>query len=440
MSKLSILERTLRRRRLGTVLAVCGLVVLSAGHARAADGAAVGKNASTAGAVVVRQAGGKEWKTLAPDAVVHSGDLVVGLPGAALVAGKGAVRLSLVSDLGHLSPVPVIENAIVLHDAPGVDLDFTLDRGRVDVANARQQGPAKVRVHFRKEAWDLTLAEPGTAVALELYGRWPPGIPKDPKPQPNSAPDAECVLLVLKGQVDLKAGSTEYALHAPPGPALFQWDTTSGAAAGPRRLEKLPEWADPRAVGADAARVQAVRTALARIQKRLASEPVVTALTETLAANDPAERRAAVYCFGGLDLLDRVLDALSDARHADVRESAVLALRHWIGRAPGQEAKLHDLLVERHKLSPRQAEIVVQLLHSPDEQQRSRPELYETLIAGLQSRQLAIRELAYWHLSRLAPAGKKIGYDAAAPEAQRQAAVERWKKLIPEGKLPQSDK
>jgi hypothetical protein len=437
MSEHSILEEAAPRRRLGTVLSVCSLVLLASGPVRAAEGrTAVGKNASPAGAVVAREAGGKGWQALAPDAPVHSGDLLVGLPGAVLVGPKGAVRLRMVSDLGRVSPFPVVENAVVLHDNPSADLAFTLDRGRVDVINARDKGPAKVRVRFRKEDWDLTLTEPGTAVALELYSRWPAGIPSNPKPQPDSAPYAGLVLLVLKGQVELKVGSTEYGLQAPPGPASFRWDSISGAGPGPERLEKLPEWADPEALGDDPARVKAVRAALDRIEKRVAREPAETALTESLAANDPAERRAAVYCLGALDYLDRVLDALADAKHADVRESAVLALRHWIGRGPGQDLKVYNALTERHKLTPRQAEIVLQLLHSPDEDQRREPALYERLIAGLRSSQLPIRELAYWHLTRLAPAGKKIGYDAAAPEVQRKAAVEQWQKLIPEGKLP----
>lgn len=437
MSEQNLLEPSARLRCIGTLLSVFSLTLLPGGPARAAEGrTVVGKNASQAGAVVAREAGGKEWRALAADAPVHSGDLLVALPGAALVGPKGAVRLALVSDLAQVSPFPVVENAVVLHDNPAVDLDFTLDRGRVDIANAKAQGHARVRVHFRKEVWELTLAEPGTAVALELYGRWPPGIPANPKPQPNSAPDAELAVLVLKGHIHLKAGATEHALQAPPGPAYIQWDSTSGASAGPGRLEKLPTWADPEAVGEDPARVKALRAALARVQKRLATQPVESALTEALNAADPLERRVAVFILGALDFPERVIDALNDAKHADVRESAIPALRHWIGRGAGQDMKIYNMLSERQKLSPRQAEIVVQLLHSPDQRQRSQPELYETLIASLQSSQLAIRELAHWHLIRLAPAGKNIAFDAAGPAAQREAAVKQWQQLIPEGKLP----
>jgi hypothetical protein len=54
----------------------------------------------------------------------------------------------------------------------------------------------------------------------------------------------------------------------------------------------------------------------------------------------------------------------------------------------------------------------------------------------LNHRNIAIRELAHWHLVRLAPTGEDIPYDAAAAKAERDKAVAKWKKLIPTGQLP----
>jgi hypothetical protein len=47
-----------------------------------------------------------------------------------------------------------------------------------------------------------------------------------------------------------------------------------------------------------------------------------------------------------------------------------------------------------------------------------------------------VRELAWWHLYRLAPAGRSIRYDPAGPDAERDKAQAEWKKLIPSGQLP----
>jgi hypothetical protein len=59
------------------------------------------------------------------------------------------------------------------------------------------------------------------------------------------------------------------------------------------------------------------------------------------------------------------------------------------------------------------------------------------LINYLDHSKLAVRQLALWHLVRLVPEGKAIGYDPAAPAAVRQKAIKEWRQLIPEGKLPQ---
>jgi hypothetical protein len=39
-------------------------------------------------------------------------------------------------------------------------------------------------------------------------------------------------------------------------------------------------------------------------------------------------------------------------------------------------------------------------------------------------------------LYRLAPAGRKIPYDPAAPAEKREATVKAWKQLIPKDQLP----
>jgi len=79
---------------------------------------------------------------------------------------------------------------------------------------------------------------------------------------------------------------------------------------------------------------------------------------------------------------------------------------------------------------------VLQLLHSFGEEQLSQPEIYELLIEYLGHEKLAIRGLANWHLVRLVPEGKKIGYDPHATPEERARAQAEWRKLIPPGSLP----
>jgi hypothetical protein len=82
------------------------------------------------------------------------------------------------------------------------------------------------------------------------------------------------------------------------------------------------------------------------------------------------------------------------------------------------------------------AETVLQLLHSYGEEDLARPELYETLIDYLGHDKLAVRGLAYWHLVRLVPAGKDFGYNPQDSKESRDAAIKKWRKLIPAGQMP----
>jgi hypothetical protein len=132
-------------------------------------------------------------------------------------------------------------------------------------------------------------------------------------------------------------------------------------------------------------------------------------------------RRLAVYGLAAVDEVGRVASALADAKHADARRAAVEALRHWIGSAAGRDEVLYEVLVSELEYRPREAETVMQLLHSPFDPDQA--ETYETLIAYLGHRKQAVRELAHWHLVRLVAAGRDIPYDAAAPAAERQPAT-----------------
>ena len=76
----------------------------------------------------------------------------------------------------------------------------------------------------------------------------------------------------------------------------------------------------------------------------------------------------------------------------------------------------------------------MQLLHSPFD--REAPETFETLIAYLKHRKQGVRELAHWHLVRLAPIGRKIPFDAGGTAEDREKAAAAWRELVPAGTLP----
>jgi len=402
----------------------------------------IGKCLSSAGRLLVNKQPGQPWQTLDDKEDVFSRDLLLALPGtqAVVVTQAKAVELTLWGNLPHRTEYSGLHSAVILHDSKAFDLDFTLHRGRVVVTNRKEKGSAVVWVRIDGAAFRLTLGEPGAAVCLALYGFWPRGVPFNVTPKPQDVPARTLTFLVLKGQIDVKAGGTQHSLAAPPGPASFHWDSDNGSAESTIRQENIPDWANPNAKAAPQDRI--VQEAIEKYQSLAKDREPRVALDDLLAAakkERQAKRAQAMTEFAVLGLsaindIDRVLQALNDPQHAEARRTAVLALRHWIGDTAGRDRRLYQFLIDRSGYSRARATTVLQLLHSAfpvDE-----PDTYETLIAYLRHDNLGVRELAWWHLSRLVPEGVSVPYDPAASDAERAKSYAAWKALVPSGSLP----
>ncbi|HEV3236506.1 MAG TPA: hypothetical protein VGZ25_05930 [Gemmataceae bacterium] len=392
------------------------------------------KNASAKGLLIRRDGPvGSPWIVVEEKENLPAGNVLLGLPGTMIDSADGAVHINMRSDLDSTSPYPVVENAIVLNENSKVDLDFVLDRGRVDLTNTKKEGAARVMVRVRKEVFELTLSEPGTQIALEVYGRWPRGAKFTKEPGPKDVPTTHLAFLVLKGQVFLKHHNHQFTLKQPPGAAFIEWDSVTSLDDSPQVLKELPPWAF--SGNTDSEKAKKRKASLERLQKAIIAKPVGEVLEALLESDDPTDRHVAVYTMGATDDLPRLGKALRETKHPDVWDSGVVALRHWLGRGPGQDQILYARLLD-NKYSPVQAETIMQLLHSFGDDELSKPELYQTLIDFLNNDGRAIRGLAYWHLSRLAPEGQKFGYNPLEEKPERAAAIEKWRKYIPAGKLP----
>jgi hypothetical protein len=436
-NRISPARRRHNGRTVHATLLSLGLLLVGVAPVHADTGSAAGRSLSEPGLLLGRPKAGEAWQVIPEKEALPAGALLIGLAGAQLDSENGAIRLSFLGNLDGLSPFPIIESAVTLQSSPQVDLDFALDLGRVELVN-NKTGPARVRVRVRDTLWDLTLAEPGTSVVFELYGRWARGIPFSKKIDPRNVPTATLLMLVAKGALTLKHAGVEHSMNGPPGPALMEWDSVSGQDEAPQRLEKLPAWGTPEA--RETAEVQRKKALLEKFRQSLATKGIDATLEDFLNSDDPLARRGAVYALGALDQLPRLGQALREAKYPDVWENGVIALRHWIGRGPGQDQILYNGLIDKAHYKPVQAETVLQLLHSFGDEQLARPETYQSLIDYLDHDLLAIRCLAYWHLYRLAPAGRDLGYNPVDAKQTRDAAVEKWRKLIPPGQLPDNGK
>ena len=136
---------------------------------------ALGKCASDSG-TLLRFEGKKGWQAMRRGDPVFGGDQLLTLPGqrGEVDSNGGKIRLVLWGNLPEQSSPPVLESAVTLRPGTEADLDFSLDRGRVLVANQKEKEPARLQVRFPDHSWGLNLDENSIA-ALERYQRWPRG-------------------------------------------------------------------------------------------------------------------------------------------------------------------------------------------------------------------------------------------------------------------------
>lgn len=414
---------------------VLALFLLGGSEATGAEeGGAVGKVVSADGTVLRKE--GKTWKALKSKATVNGGDVLLALPGMRgdIDSKDGGVQLSLWGNLPEFYNAPVLESQVELRDNAERALDVTVAKGRVLLTRRKGKDSAVVRVRYLDRVYDLNLAEAGTEVALEQYGRWSRGSRFSKRPRPDEVPTLALAIYVTKGRADLRIGDEQFLMNAS---STFYWNNIGGGDRLPHKAEKLPSWTEDKALTAEGKQLQAT---LQKLEKQLADKPVERVLLDNLDAKDPAARELAVYSLGAINDVPHLVDSLAAGKQANVREAAISALRHWIGQGPGQDMRLYRFLVDQKMYSTNQAEIILQLLHSFEDSARERAETYETLIEYLRHENTAIRELSRWHLYRWVIAGRDIAYDALGSNTDLEKAYKAWKVLIPDGKLPPTGK
>jgi hypothetical protein len=385
-----------------------------------------GKYMQTAapGILLYRTGDTDAWKRLKPQGRVHTADQLVSLPGyRSEVDLDSGVHVLLWGNLPEFWKMPpVVESAVVLHANPSFDLDFTLDRGRVVLSNHKKEGPARVRVRFQDETWDVTLPDANTEVALELAGIcWP-----YTKETGGGDPSIELGLFALRGQAGLKIRYDEYVL---PSPSLFTWDNNAGAARRPRPLTRAPEWWTNKILPRSA-----MTAALDGLTNRLISnDKIDVAIAETLSKNDVSSRSLALRCLGAMGELSTLLDALADEAKADVRILAIDVVRHLLGLGNQHDEKVRKALLKKN-YTEAQVRTILQLFHGFTEQQWNDMTVRANVVEQLNHDKLAIRQLTVWLLASMVPAGGKIYYDPAGPPEQRERGIKEWEKLVLSGK------
>ncbi len=188
------------------------------------------------------------------------------LPGARgnLDIAEGDIRLVLAGNLPDFSPTPVLESVVTLHQPrAGLELDFTLHRGRVLIENHKENGSVKVRARIQGKNLDFELIDKKAVVALELFSHWPLGAPFSKTPKAEQKPIGELIFFVIQGEANLDKNKQKELLE---GPVLYHFDSGQGVK-GPLRLKQVPEWVNP--AEQQPLRIQRLQTAIETLRPRL---------------------------------------------------------------------------------------------------------------------------------------------------------------------------
>jgi hypothetical protein len=181
-------------------------------------------------AVVVRPQG-EGWARVPPeDPTVISTDRLVALPGYRTPLKLNPnVSVELWGNLRELFPdSPVLESSVTPHlPADGFHADLTVHAGRVYLTTTQPKG-ARVRLRFRDQVWDLTLADPKSEVVLEIVHLPDPGPREEP-------PKTTAGLAVLAGEATLRPSRYKEPVKLPRGAGTAR---LAGRWCGPTRVRR----------------------------------------------------------------------------------------------------------------------------------------------------------------------------------------------------------
>lgn len=305
-----------------------------------------------------------------------------------------------------------VQQGALLFEAHGL-------RPSAEADEAKPQKPSLpiILMLYGREA-RLELASDNAVCGLEVRRREPNRFETEPE-----APGFTAALYVAQGTVQFTGSSGKSVTLE--GPAFLP--ITDGIAANERKSEIgrasqliLPDWLEPDPKRA-ASKVK--RPYNAAFEKEFDGEQLLQLSLPAVVSNPrPAISELAVKCLALTDSSGPLVKALSQADHREARLAAISGLRQWLPLDPRNRPLLKAELAKY--FLPSEAEAVYRLLWGFDASDAKDPATSRTLVGWLDSEQLAIRELAFFHVQRLT--GLKHEYSPINPPGQRRAAVDRW--------------
>lgn len=288
-----------------------------------------------------------------------------------------------------------------------------------DAEAAKPQRPSlPITLMFFGRQARLELASDNAVCGIEVHRAEPSRFEVEP-----AAPGFTASLHVAQGTVRFSTADGKTATVEGPGFLPI----TNSAAANERKSEIgrasqliLPDWLEP---DPKRAATKIKRPYNVAFEKEFDGEQLLQlSLPAVVNSPRPAISELAVKCLALTDSYGPLVKALSQADHREARLAAIAGLRQWLPLDPRHRVLLKAELAKY--FLPSDAEAVYRLLWGFDADDAKTPATSRTLVGWLDSEQLAIRELAFFHVQKLT--GLKHEYSPINPPGQRRAAVDRW--------------
>ncbi|QJW99392.1 hypothetical protein [Frigoriglobus tundricola] len=376
--------------------------------------------------LVVVQSPTGDWLRSKVDAAdegeVPANAVVMALPGyKANLLLDTKVQVHLWGNVPEQVPYRVFESRVKFHPpAAGFDADITLLGGRIYLKNKkvdaeRKSVPAKVRVRFPGEVWDITLPDGNADALVELISWFEPGTPY--ARTGGSKPKREARVAAVSGSV---------GFHAPerfkPPVTLTQGTQVSWASVSkegesnvigePKPIEIMTEAV--REPTLDGERQKVVRGLLTEAADLVTQRNVGAVILNRLEAPKPLptvpEReflvpRLAIFAQAaladctpaGADQLKPLVDIIRSELPWLARQAVVTALTNWLARDPNNTARLYGVLIGK-SVTPEEADQLLPLLRAYVSPTKPDPSALDRLVDLLADESIPVREAALWNI------------------------------------------
>ena len=298
-------------------------------------------------------------------------------------------------------------------------LAMSIDRGRVAFQRplvSENKEPVSIHLSLRGQMAELTLNEPGSHCALEVSQRAPQGRRPDP------------LLPLPEGGIHVVTGSVSLAWNGGPAVVIASdigyaaWPVTPNPLqVGPQRA--VPNWLAPEGIPLTAAD----KTKYRMFEKEFAiDQPVSMSIPALLSDRRETISSLATYTLGLVDDVPMLVKALK-SEHEATRLAAIWCLRSWLPTDPNHSAVLE---MEVDRVFQDDVPAVVDLLWGYPLESAKDKAITSQLLGWMDHKEIAIRELAFSHVSRLTNRANAHGYRPNLADSPRNAALVGWRNHV----------